>query len=806
MLKNYLIVALRNIRRQKLYAFIKIFGLSIGIAACTLIYLFIVDELSFDKFHENGERLFRVVRIQYDKNTKKERGRQQFMPTPTGPELKKSYPEIIHQSRFVNGSGVVRFEEKLFRETISLVDPDFFEMFSFPLIKGDSKKALSESHSVVLTRSFKDKYFGDEDPLGKILTLTFGQETKDYRVTGVAEDVPLNSSIRFGILIPFDNLPIVINNPDILDNWARWYCPFYVQIQSNVSLERIEKRLDQFCKQNFQASIEGHIQDGHDPFTFGLQKVRDIHLDSKIVGNRGLMPSYLLAAIALAILMIACVNFMNLSLGLSSIRSMEVGMRKVLGAERKQLLQQFLMEAIVISLFAILLGVIFAELLLPKFNSLSGKQLSISPLIGGVHLLSLLAIGLFTGICAGSYPAVVLSALRPINIMKGKFRIGGGTTLTKGLVIVQFALTVILIIAGVTLGRQLSFMVNKDSGYAAEGLVVVLTQEIEQKESERFVDLYRNEVISHNRIQNLSGSNREFGLFLPGTSLDLGERKIHFRYNRVDPDFLRTMKLNLIQGRDFSRNIVADHDAIIVNQKFMDSLGPNYELGERLAAASDEFPHRFRVVGVLEDCHFESLRNEIDPLLLYVGKGMAPNRDRFSRVFVRVDSGYLAESVDQLEKAWAKICPNKPFRYYFQDDALQGLYQRENRWSAIVRFASGFSIFLACLGIFGLTAMTLSRRVKEIGIRKVLGASTEQIVFLGIREFLYLIVFANIVAWPIVYLILRRVLQNYPYRVDIGLHYFLLSGAASICLAGLTVLYLSIKAAHQAPVDSLRYE
>jgi putative ABC transport system permease protein len=333
-----------------------------------------------------------------------------------------------------------------------------------------------------------------------------------------------------------------------------------------------------------------------------------------------------------------------------------------------------------------------------------------------------------------------------------------------------------------------------------------LTQEIEQKESERFVDLYRNEVISHNRIQNLSGSNREFGLFLPGTSLDLGERKIHFRYNRVDPDFLRTMKLNLIQGRDFSRNIVADHDAIIVNQKFMDSLGPNYELGERLAAASDEFPHRFRVVGVLEDCHFESLRNEIDPLLLYVGKGMAPNRDRFSRVFVRVDSGYLAESVDQLEKAWAKICPNKPFRYYFQDDALQGLYQRENRWSAIVRFASGFSIFLACLGIFGLTAMTLSRRVKEIGIRKVLGASTEQIVFLGIREFLYLIVFANIVAWPIVYLILRRVLQNYPYRVDIGLHYFLLSGAASICLAGLTVLYLSIKAAHQAPVDSLRYE
>ncbi len=806
MLKNYLIVALRNIQRQKLYAFIKIFGLSIGIAACILIYLFIVDELSFDDFHKNGAQLFRVVRIQYDKDTKKETGRQQYLPTPVGPELKKTSPEIKHQTRFVNDSGSVRYKDKLFRETLSLVDSHFFEMFSFPLIEGNPKTALSENHNIVISRSYADKYFGEMDPMGKMLTLTYGQISRDYRVTGVAEDVSPNSSIRFNIIIPFDNLPMVINNPDILNNWNRWYCPFFVQVQSNISYEQVEQKLDQFCEQYFSPSIQRHIDEGHDPFTFGLQRVRDIHLDSRIVGNRGLSLSYLLSTIALAILLIACVNFMNLSIGLSSVRSMEVGMRKVLGAQRKQLLQQFLSEAIVVSFLAILLGIIFAEFLLPKFNALSGKQLSIIPLFGSLHMLSLLAIAIFTGICAGSYPAVFLSALRPVDIMKGKLRIGGRTTLTKGLVVLQFALTVILVISGIVLGRQVSFMVNKDPGYSSEGLVVVLTQEIEQQESEKLCHLYRNEVISHSRILGLTASNRAFGLFLPGTYLELGERKVHFRFNRVDPHFLSTMGFSLIHGRDFSTNITADSDAIIVNQKFMDSLGPDYELGEPLGAVSDGFPYNFRVVGVIEDYHFESLRSEIDPLLLYVGKGKAPNRDRFSRIFVRIGTASLAETIDFLEKAWTKIHPNKPFRYYFQDDALRSLYERENRWSAIVRFASVFSILLACLGVFGLTAMTLGCRVKEIGIRKVLGASVEQIVFLGIKEFIYLICLANIIAWPIVYLILQRVLQNYPYRIDIGFHYFLFAGAASVLLAGLTILYLSVKAALRNPLDSLRYE
>jgi putative ABC transport system permease protein len=304
----------------------------------------------------------------------------------------------------------------------------------------------------------------------------------------------------------------------------------------------------------------------------------------------------------------------------------------------------------------------------------------------------------------------------------------------------------------------------------------------------------------------LTASNREFGVFLPGSTLEWGERKIYYRFNRVDPHFLSTMKLKLAQGKDFSSNLAADRDAIIVNQRFIEELGSDYQIGSTLENVSKGFPYNFRIIGVIEDCHFESLRNEIDPLLLYVGEGESPRRNRFSRIIVRVETGQIKETVDFLEKAWKKIQPDKPFIYLFQDDALKNLYNREKRWSAIVRHASVFSILLACLGIFGLTAMTLSRREKEIGIRKVLGAKVEQIIYLATKEFVLLISIANVIAWPIVFIVMKKILQNYPYRIPIGIHYFILTGAASLLVAMLTILYLSVKSALRNPADSLRYE
>ncbi len=806
MFKSYLTSAIRNILRHKGLSFIKIFSLSIGIAASVMIYLFVVDEWSFDKFHKNGDRLFRVVQINYDKNSGRETGYQEYMPAPIGPELEKSFPEIEHQTRFASGTAVVRYQDKIFQETIDLVDAPFFSMFSFPLIHGNPETALSTDHQTVLCQSCADKYFGRENPIGKTLTVAFGRVNKDFIVTGVAEDAPFQSTVQFNILIPFDNLPILFNNSHILNDWRRWFCPLFVEMQPNVKEEQFEGILGQFCRQYYRAENERFIDEGRDPFKFGLQPVKNIHLDSRFAGTAGLRTSYLLAAMALSILMIACVNFMNLSLGSSSLRSTEIGVRKVSGAERRQIMQQFWGEALLISLFAVILGMFFAELLLPRFNALSGKQLSMLTAFRGIHLLALLAIAVLSGTVAGSYPAVIMSAFRPVDIVKGRLKIGGRTILTKGLVVFQFALSVVLVISAVILGKQVSFMVNRDPGYLSDGLVIVRTQENSEQESERIYERYRNEVVSQSRIQAVTASNREFGIFLPSTNLEWKGKEIHYRFNRVDRHFVSTMKLELIQGRDFSPYVAADGDAAIVNERFLEELGPDYRMGEALGDASDGFPYHCRVIGIIKDCHFLSLRSEIEPLLLYVGKGESPDRDRFSQMIIRVENDRIKETLGLLERAWKKIEPNKPFTYYFQEDALKSLYNREKRWSSIVQSASLVSILLACLGIFGLTAMSLSRREKEIGIRKVLGAGVGQILYLGIREFILLVSIANLIAWPIVVLVMKKVLQNYPYRVAIAPLYFLLASAASISIAVMTILYLSLRAALRNPVDSLHYE
>jgi putative ABC transport system permease protein len=806
MFRNYVTIALRNIQRQKIFSSIKILGLSIGIASCLLIYLFVVDELSFDKFHANGKNLYRVVQVQHDLNTGKLSNLQQFIPTPVGPELERSFSDIKHQSRFVNGTGVVLYEEKIFQENLTLVDSAFLEMFTFPLVYGNETSALSNDQSLVLTQSHAQKYFGKQNPMGKSLTLSFGLISKDFIVTGVTEDVPLNSSIRFDILIQFNNLPLVINNANILNEWNRWYCPLLVELLPGTSAELVNGRLDGFCDQYYSAKIQENIDSGYDPFTLGLQEVRKMHLDARVFGTAGLSPSYLLSVIALVILLIACVNYMNLSIGSASVRSMEVGMRKVLGANRRQLVRQFISEALLISLVAVFFGILLADLLLPKFNELAGKQLSIGAIFDIPLFLSFMAIAFITGLCAGIYPALIMSGFLPVEVLKGKLKIGGKTSLTKGLIVFQFALSIVLVVSAIILGKQVFFMVNKNPGYTSDGLVVILTQENEQEESERIYKIFRNEISLYSQIKGVTASNREFGLFLPGTTLELDKRKIHYRFNRVDPNFLSTIKLNLVEGKDFSANIASESDAVIVNQKFIDELGPEYRLGETIGDISKGFPSSSRIIGVIENPHIQSLRSEMEPLLLYVGKGLAPGRDRFSFMFVRVGSEDVFNTMTALEKTWKKVQPDKPFVYYFQEDALENLYVREKRWSAIVRYASALSILLACLGVFGLTAMTLIRREKEFGIRKVLGARLEQIVYLGMKDYIYLVGIANLVAWPVVYLIMRRVLQDYPFRINIGFQYFLMAGASSIIIAVLTILSLSLKSALANPAESLKYE
>jgi putative ABC transport system permease protein len=803
---NYLKVALRHISRYKALSFIKVFGLSLGIASCLFIYLFVADELSFDDFHENKDGLFRLIQIQYDADSHRESGRQQFIPAPVGPELVRAVPDVLRQSRFYQGRGVVRFKNKTFNESLTMVDPSFLEMFTFPLLEGDPRSALADGQRVVLTRSCALKYFGAEDPLGQMMTVSYGRSSQDYIVTGVARDVPANSTLRFDLLVRFENLALETNNPGILNDWGRWFCPLFVQLQPNATPGAVASKLDGFCRRAFGASLQRAADEGEGRFTLGLQSIKDLHRDARFTGTAGLSTSYLLSAVALAILLIACVNFVNLSIGSSSARSVEVGMRRVLGAERRQLVGQFVSEAFVISFLATLVGLLFAELLIPTFNALSGKRIALATLWGSAHGLAVPAIIVLSALLAGSYPAAVLSSFRPVDVLKGKLRLGGRTALTKGLIVVQFALSVTLGLSAVILGRQVAFMTKKDPGYVSGGLVVVLTQENDPIESERLYRRFRNEIVFQSRIQGVTASNREFGLFLPGSTLELDGRKIGYRFNRVDPYFLATMKCRLTEGRDFSSGSALDRDALIVNECFVKRLGPDFGLGKTLDDSSRGFPYDRRIIGVIEDCHFRSLRSEIEPLILYTGEGSAPNRNTFSRIIVRVDAGRTQETLADLESAWRRIQPDKPFVSYFQDDALRGLYIQEKRWDAIIRHASVLSVMLACLGIFGLTSVGLSRRVKEIGIRKVLGASAKDIIVLASREFILLISLANVVAGPIVLFAMKRVLGNYAYRIGIGSSYFILAWLASLAIAAATIFYLCAKAAHRNPVESLRYE
>lgn len=805
MIWNFIKIAFRSIGRQKVLSFLNIFGLATAMAACILIILFVVDEVSYDNFHEHKERLFRMMRRDYEATTGDISNQMEFLPPAMGPELARVYEDIEAMSRHMWETGVVRYGDKIFRESVQMVDAPFFTMFSYHLINGDKTTVLADDANVVMTRAMAEKYFGLENPIGKLLTMTFGQTTKDFLVTGVAEDPPPNASLQFDFVIPISNLDMVTNNPGILQNWRRWYFPFYVLLKPGVSVTQMEEQFRSFCKTHFSEVISHYTPDGaypHGlPFDFALQPIQNVYIDSQ-----GIMPSVILVSIALIILLIACVNFTNISIGLSAIRIREVGIRKVMGAQRTELIQQFWGEAIFMSTLAAGIGVLLAASLLPRFNALSGKTISFSELYQGAQILAIPLLAIITGLLAGSYPAVILSRQKPVEVLKNKIHFGTRSWFTRALVVFQFTLSAILIISAMVLGNHAKYLIHRGLGYEQEGLLVIRTQENDQVASEYLFRKFTQLATLLPGVKSMSASNREFGIFLPTMSLHEYDPDLYYHYNRVDPNFVSTIGLQIAKGRDFRAGAQADMDAVLINESFMKRLGPDFEVGSLLNTASAKFPYHCRVIGVLADFHFRSLRSEIAPLLLYVGKGFSPARDRFSRMFVRVDTHELQRTLRNLENIWKEVQPDKPFVFYFQDDRLKRLYQREAQWSQIVTASSVMSMIIACLGVIGLTAVMLSRRVKEIGIRKVLGAKIIHVGRLILGEFVVLIIIANVIAWPVTFLILRSVMQNYPYRAGISPYQFLFTGFIIVITAILTILLQTYRAATANPVDALRNE
>jgi len=798
MFKNYLKLAFRNLARHKTYTAINILGLSIGLAFCILTYLYVTDELSYDRFHKNADSIYSVV---YTDHHLERTSRSTTFPM--GPAMEEFFPEIKYSIRLYGKDAAIRYNEKIFKETMELTDPEFFKVFSFPLIEGNPETVLQSNSSVVLTRSTVLKYFGDKDPLGKTVTMIFGEKQKEFTVTGVSEDAPANSTIKFDFLINVENI-IFIRGQNALTDWNRIMPKTYIRMNEGVTTENTENRFPAFVRNYFSRILESRQKSGRwdgkgETISFSLQSIKDMHLDSSITGGNDIKNSYILASIALLVLIIASINFMNLSIGKASGRAVEIGMRKVLGAERRQLVRQFWSESLLMVFIALIFGLLFASFLLPVFNNLANKNLELQSIADIPNLSAYILLMIIAGVLSGSFPALIMSGFQPIDVLKGKIKVSGRNFFTRSLVIVQFSVSVFLIVSTLIMTGQINFMNKQGLGFNQDGIVVIETQEREVRKSESIVDIFKELPDKYELIKNVTGCQSSFnrgGLGYSGT--DVNGENVFINYNRIHYDYLNTMEMKLIEGRDFSREFSGDKEAVIINQTLVKKLELDNPVGKTLRLGGFS---PLQIIGIVEDYNFRSLKYEIEPAVLV----MDPS-EYLSFILVRISQENIYETVGILEKTWKEVQPDKSFEFSFLDEDIERVYNKQKKWNMIVRYSSFFALLITCMGIFGLTSIIINRRVKEIGIRKVLGATVPRITKLIIKDFIILVIFANIITWPLSYYFMNNWLQGFAYRVTPGLLSFAFAGILTLFIALISVIYQSVRAATANPVESLRYE
>ncbi len=786
MIKNYLKIALRNIRKHKGYSFINIAGLAIGVAACLLLFRWVQDELSFDRYHEKADRIYRVI-SQYE--AEGQTRQLAYTSAPVGPALVNEFPEIEKAIRFGRNGFVVSYQNKRFVEQVYFTDPEIFDVFSFPLIKGNPKNALKEPYSIVISEEMSRKYFGDEDSLGKIITLG---ERRDYRVTGVFRDLPTNSHFRFHFLGLFSDYA-----SRHFDQWGISNYWTYILVSENFSPDEFKEKSPQFVEK-YRGKESRYVY----KTSYPLQPLTRIHLHSNLRGEIGTNSSigtiYIFSAIAVFILLIACLNYINLSTARYAIRAKEVGLRKVIGATRPQLIKQFLGETFLFSFIALPLSVLLAELFLPLFNSLSGKKLAVHYFDNMFLLPGLALIILFVGFASGIFPAFFISALKPVSALRGMFKASSkGSGLRKTLIVSQFAISIIFLASTFTVLSQLNYMRNKKLGLDKEHVV---TLPIYDKDVLGKLETIKNEFLQNPSVLSVSVSD-----FFPGKATMYQNYRYEgmsesgnpmIRWFVVDHDFIETFGIELVDGRNFSKRFPSDVDhAYILNESAVKEIGWESPVGKEL-----EIMNKGPVIGVVKDFHFRPLHQKIEPAALYIYPKL------FQYISVRISPTDVSRSLDFLKAKWQTLVPGQVFQYSFLDEDFDKLYRAEMRLSQIFTVVTFLAIFIACLGLFGLAAFEALQRTKEMGIRKVLGSSAAGIVLLLSKEFTKWVLLANIIAWPVAYYAMSRWLQNFAYRINIGPLIFIQSAVLAFIVALLTVSYQAMKVSLANPVDTLRYE
>lgn len=810
MLKHYIKIALRNLAKQKGLALINILGLSIGLACFMLFLLYAVNEFSFDRFHANNENIYRVYRHIAAMGEEKE-SFDSHMPMPLGPALKQDLPDVEDYIRMQEawGQSFIKANGEVSRMEMSFADPNFFKVFSFPLIAGNATTALQDPRSVVLTKEAAKKLFGDENPIGKIVEVKVDEAFEPFTVTAIAENVPSNSTISFNMLGNYNFLLHTRSGKRSDNNWRRSAYQTYVVLKPGSTLAHDKARLQAFRKKYYpeeEAELRkaGYWKEKGAPITYGLQPLSTIHTDTRIGG--GVDPIdpktiWIMLSIAAGVLLIACINFTTLAIGRSAGRAKEVGIRKVVGGKKKELVLQFLMEAFLLTLVSTLAGLLLAKLLLPYFNSLSGRELVFS--LGQYPEMLWLMAGLvvIVGLMAGSYPALVLSRFNPIEVWKRKMKLGGSNFFTRSLVTAQFVVSVGLIISTLVILQQLSFMRSKNPGFNKENVVVVNASGTDGK---KIYQLFKQSLQQHPEIASIAGAELGLG---EGTGWSRsgfdykGKHKDVFEYF-VDHDYIGLMGMQLLAGRNFDPRIASDTiNSVIVNEEMVKDFGWTLSnaVGQQLTGYSERLTPV--VIGVVKNFHYRPFSEKVQPQMFHQFADYSP-----FKFFVRLRPGNPAPALAKMQEAWKSVVPDLPFKYSFLDEDLDRFYRSEARWSSIVGWAGGISIFLACLGLFGLAALAVINRTREIGIRKVLGASVQGIVGLLSKDFLKLVLMAFVIASPLAWYFMNKWLEDFAYRIHITASIFIIAGISAIGIALVTVSIQALKAAVANPVKSLRTE
>lgn len=794
MIKNNIKIAFRSLLRHKAFAFINILGLAVGISACFLIYLFVTFETSYDNFHSKADRIYRVIT---DVKTPTETIESSYITSPVAPNLKRDFPEIedavrIAPDEFLVKKGDVKFQEK----KSVLADSTLFNIFDFALIAGNKKTALIEPMSVVISETAAKKYFGNSNPLGQEIQLT--GNAINAKITGVMKDIPKNSQIEADVIVSVSSWKAIYGQPISDSEWTNHTNYTYILVKPNTNVKALAAKFPAF--QEFHHGEDAKKLQMQD--YLGLEPLRDVYLKSKrggfITGN--INNIYIFSAIGIFILLIACVNFINLTTARSSERAKEVGIRKVVGALRFQLARQFISESIIICLIAFLLSLVLSAITLPLFNQLAGKEISDSIFNNPLQIAGLLIISIIIGLVAGIYPSLVLSSFKPVSVLKGRFSTGTrGLILRRSLVVFQFTISIVLIAGTIIVYRQLSYMRSQSLGFDKEQTVVINTNYDKNK------DIFKQSLSS---IAGVLSST--FSSHVPGGGSNSAYSEVENKRGEmqksnidlyfVDFDYVKQYDLKLAAGRTFSKDFPTDStQAMVINEAASKMLGystPQEAVGRKF----DQWGRKGQIIGVLKDFHYKSLQSNIPPLVMRFepwGLGM---------ISVKVAGANLPATLKAIGDKWTQVIPNRPFEYNFLDEFYDRQYRAEDHFGNLFFNFAILAIFISCLGLLGLSSYSTMQRTKEIGIRKVLGANVAGIVNLLSVEFIKLVFIALVIAIPIAWFSMHKWLADFAYQTNISWWIFGLAGGLAVLIAFSTISYQAIKAAMANPVKSLRTE